>query len=102
MGKNKPFFPSISFYNKDFYCYAIITIKNFLYLFSEPCDWYPEHLAVLSNRAAGDAVALVVEDVHQLLVGQRASLILLSNALLKKIFNLVARDLLARNSLHSL
>lgn len=89
MRKNKPFFLSISFYNKDFYCYTITAIKKILYLFSESCDWYSEHLAVLGNRTASNAVAPVIEDVHQLLVCQWASLILLSNALLKKIFNLV-------------
>lgn len=90
MRKNKPFFPTVLFYDKVFYCYAITAIKKILYLFSESRDWYSEHLAVLGNCTAGYTVALVVEDVHQLLIGQRMALILLGNALLKKIFNLVA------------
>ena len=61
-----------------------------------------EHLAILSYRAARYAVALVVEDVHKVLVRKRVALILIVDALLQDGLNLVARDLLARGRLHAL
>ena len=73
-----------------------------LNLFAEAGDGDAEHFAVLGHGAASDAVAFVVEDVHQLLVGKWMAFILLGNTLLEDIFNLVARYLLARYGLHSL
>ena len=67
--------------------YATAVLLN---LFSQTSYGDAEHFAVLGDSTAGDTVAPIVEDIHQLLVCQRVSLILLSDALLKKILNLIA------------
>ena len=73
-----------------------------LYLLAHACNGDVEHLTIFSNRAARYAVALIVEDVHKVLVRERVALILIVDALLKYRLNLVARDLLARGGLHAL
>lgn len=67
--------------------YATAVLLN---LFSQTSYGDAEHFAVLGHSSASDTVALIVEDIHQLLVCQRVSLILLGDALLKKILNFVA------------
>lgn len=61
-----------------------------LYLFTHTCNGDIEHFAVLRHRAAGDAVALLVENIHKVLVGKWVVLILLLDALLKDGLYLVA------------
>ena len=73
-----------------------------LYLLAHAGNGNVEHLAVLCNRAARNAVALLVEDVHQVLIRERVALILIVYTLLQDGLNLVARDLLARGCLHAL
>ena len=73
-----------------------------LNLLAHACYGDVEHLAILSNRAARYAIALVVENVHKVLVRERVALILIIDALLQDGLNLVARYLLARGCLHTL
>ena len=73
-----------------------------LNLFSHSCNRNIEHLAVFSHRATCDTVALLVKDIHKVLVGEWMALILIVDTLLKDCLNLVARHLLARGSLHTL
>ena len=73
-----------------------------LYLLAHAGYGDVEHLAVLSHRTAGNAVALLVEDVHKVLIRKRVALILVVDTLLQDGLNLVARDLLARGCLHAL
>ena len=67
-----------------------------LYLLAHARNGDVQHFAVLSHRAAGNAITLIVEDIHQVLVRKRMTLILHVDALLQYLLYLVRRYLLAR------
>ena len=66
--------------------YATAVLLN---LFSQTSYGDAEHFAILGHSSASDAVAPIVEDIHQLLVGKWLALVLACNSLLQDILNLV-------------
>lgn len=79
-----------------------VFLEELLYLLTHAGDGDVEHLAVFRNRAAGNLITLIVEDIHKVLIRKRMAFIFVVDALLEDCLYLVARYLLARDGLHTL